>query len=101
MTDCSKERSVLQLTSLSELHLQSGRKIADVRSIVLPGYDSKYVIIKTRSGYQCQRVSRTGYRICIAVDCPTESDAISKCKQDHINFLTKQINNLKLELEEQ
>ena len=91
---------MLQLTSLSEIRLASGRKIADVQSIVLPGYDSKYVIIKTRTGYQCQRVLRTGHRICIAVDCPTESDAISKCKQDHIAFLTQQINNLKLELEE-
>ena len=100
MTDCSKERSVLQLTSLSDLHLSSGRKIADVRTVVLPGYDSRYVIIKTRSGYQCQRVLLSGHRICIAVDCLSESDAISKCKQDHINFLTTQINNLKLELEE-
>ena len=89
---------MLQLTLPSNIKLASGRTIADIETLVIPSVDSKYIIIKTRSGWQVQYMNERGQRMCIAVDCVDKQTALAACKKDHVERLEREIRRLKGEL---
>lgn len=85
---------MLQLTLPSDMKLASGRTIADVEVVTVPSVDSKYVILKTYSGWQVAFVSERGWRQAVAVDCYSKEVALTKCKQHHIERLKAEIKRL-------
>lgn len=85
---------MLPLTLPSDMKLASGRTIADVEVITVPSVDSKYIILKTRTGWQVTFISELGWRQAVAVDCYCKDVALAKCKQHHIERLKAEIKRL-------
>lgn len=82
------------MTSLSNVRLPSGRTFEDIEVTTIPSVDSKYVIMKTWTGWQVQYVHDNGKRIAVAVDCYSKEVALDACKKDHIERLKAEIKRL-------
>lgn len=85
---------MLQLTSLSNIKLPSGRTFTDIEVTKIPSVDSEYVVLKTQTGWQAQYVRENGKRIAVAVDCYSKDVALDACKKDHIERLKAEIKRL-------